>query len=301
MIINVNKPRGYTSFGVVKLLKKWFKEKKAGHLGTLDPLASGVLPVFLGKSTKLIPLFNQTDKVYRATLKLGERTDTFDSEGEILEKKDITFLTEGEVCSTVHKYQGTHTQLTPIYSAVKIGGVPAYHFARQGKEVPRKSREIDIHSIEIEKVHFPFVQIKIACSKGTYIRSLADDIGNDLQVGAHLVDLQRLACGRWFTIEKTWNIEDLEKWEHHESLPETNVLEVLSHLHTAYVNADNLSRIRHGQTIDLRPDEVVFHGEKEDFSNPLIKAVDIQQKLIAIGHINMHGGCYQLKPTKVLI
>jgi len=143
-IVNVNKAKGTSSFGVVRALKKIFNIKKIGHLGTLDPIATGVLPVFMGKATKLIPLFNELDKEYRATFKLGQRTDTFDAEGTITEESSIEHLIPGEIEECIAGYEGHQQQLTPAFSAVKYNGIPAYQLARQGKKVERKEKSIRI-------------------------------------------------------------------------------------------------------------------------------------------------------------
>ena len=132
-ILNIDKPKGWSSFDVIRFLKRLFNEKKAGHLGTLDPLASGVLPVFLGKGTRLIPYFNETDKIYRAHIHLGIRTDTFDAEGKILEEIKCPDFSKKELESALDSFRGRHLQSVPAFSAVKIEGKRAYHLAREGK------------------------------------------------------------------------------------------------------------------------------------------------------------------------
>ena len=131
-IINIDKPKGWTSYDVVRLIKRKFKEKKVGHLGTLDPMATGVLPIFLGKATRLIPLFNESDKTYRAILKFGESTDTFDTEGSVTNTFDIKNLNSEDINKSVQSFQGEHPQVTPVFSATKIKGIPSYKLARQG-------------------------------------------------------------------------------------------------------------------------------------------------------------------------
>ena len=210
-ILNIDKPKGWSSFDVIRFLKRLFNEKKAGHLGTLDPLASGVLPVFLGKGTRLIPYFNETDKIYRAHIHLGIRTDTFDAEGKILEEKECPEFSKKELESALDSFRGRHLQSVPAFSAVKIEGKRAYHLARQGKVLKMPKREVEFLELELEEVQLPYLQLRIHCSKGTYIRSLAEDLGSKLKVGAHLSGLVRLQRGKHFLLENTRSPEALEK------------------------------------------------------------------------------------------
>ena len=163
-IININKTQGWTSFDVVRFIKRKFNEKKAGHLGTLDPMATGVLPVFLGQATRLIPLFNDADKTYRAVCKLGESTDTFDAEGRVTERHNLGNLNLEQVTKAVHTFLGPQKQQNPAFSASKIKGIPAYKLARQGLKVPAKTRSVIFHELDVEAVDMPFVQIWIHLS-----------------------------------------------------------------------------------------------------------------------------------------
>ena len=153
-IISIDKPKGWTSFDVVRFVKRQFQEKKVGHLGTLDPMATGVLPVFLGQATRLIPLFNNVDKTYRAVCKFGESTDTYDAEGTITQTLDSSFLNPQEVKKAVYSFLGQQEQQTPAFSAAKVNGVPAYKLARQGLEVPVKIRTVTFHELQQLKLQF---------------------------------------------------------------------------------------------------------------------------------------------------
>ena len=210
-IINISKPQGWTSFDVVRFVKKLFNEKKVGHLGTLDPIATGVLPVFIGQATRLIPIFNNLNKTYRAVVKLGEATDTFDAEGRVTEIRNITPIKPNEVKIMISSFIGQQDQIVPPYSAVKFRGVPSYRLARRGINLPARKRRVTFYKLDVESIILPFVRIKIDCSKGTYIRALANDLGISLGSGAHLTSLERLACGNLFTANESITIEELKK------------------------------------------------------------------------------------------
>lgn len=208
-VINIYKNTGMTSFDVVAMVRRVAKMKKVGHTGTLDPAASGVLPVCLGKATKIIDYIMENKKVYRVNLKLGMVTDTYDLEGEILREKDASHITKDEILNCINSFVGTIDQVPPMYSALKQNGVRLYELARQGIEVHREARKITIYSIENIKIESnDNIQMDVCCSKGTYIRSLCYDIGEKLNVGATMTALERIQNGP-FTKEEAINIEDL--------------------------------------------------------------------------------------------
>ena len=181
-IIVVNKEQDYTSFDVVAKLRGILKQKKMGHTGTLDPMATGVLPVCLGAGTKLCDMMTDTKKIYRAVMLLGKDYDTEDITGELLSEAEVN-ATEEEIRDCVQAFVGEIEQLPPMYSAVKVNGKKLCDYARAGKEVERKPRKVTIHEIEIEKIDLPYVTMKVTCSKGTYIRTLCREIGEKL--GCH--------------------------------------------------------------------------------------------------------------------
>lgn len=208
-VINIYKNTGMTSFDVVAMVRRVAKMKKVGHTGTLDPAASGVLPVCLGKATKIIDYIMENKKVYRVNLKLGMVTDTYDLEGEVLREKDASHITNDEILNCINSFVGTIDQVPPMYSALKQNGVRLYELARQGIEVHREARKITIYSIENIKIESnDNIQMDVCCSKGTYIRSLCYDIGEKLNVGATMTALERIQNGP-FTKEEAINIEDL--------------------------------------------------------------------------------------------
>lgn len=208
-IINVYKEKGYTSFDVVAKLRGILKQKKIGHTGTLDPDAVGVLPVCLGSATKLCDMLTDKKKEYIAELVLGKETDTQDITGHILKETEVT-CSEEEAVNAILSFIGDYDQLPPMYSAIKVDGKRLYELARQGKEVQRKTRPVTFYEIEILKMEFPFVRIRVLCSKGTYIRTLCHDIGQKLGCGAVMTSLERTRSGQ-FTKENAYTLEQIEK------------------------------------------------------------------------------------------
>lgn len=196
-IVNIYKEKGYTSHDVVAVLRKVVGQKKIGHTGTLDPDATGVLPVCLGRATKVCELLTDHDKTYEALLLLGKTTDTQDISGEVLEERDPGDLTEEEVRSCIEPFIGEYDQIPPMYSALKVNGKKLYELAREGKTVERKSRKVQIHGIRILEMNLPHVRMEVDCSKGTYIRTLCHDIGEKLQVGGCMEELERTKVGRF--------------------------------------------------------------------------------------------------------
>ena len=215
-VLLINKPLKWTSFQVVNkirwLIKKQYgiKKIKVGHAGTLDPLAEGLLIVCTGKMTKRITEFQNLNKTYTGKFYLGASTPSFDLETEISEKKSIDHLNDDIIQQATTEFIGKILQTPPIYSAIKHEGKKLYEFARKGETVTIKSREVFIHEFLISLINLPEVNFKISCSKGTYIRSLANDYGTKLKCGAHLKELKRTAIGD-YKLENSISIEDFEK------------------------------------------------------------------------------------------
>lgn len=207
-ILNVYKNRGMSSFDVVRKIKFLAHEKKVGHTGTLDPEATGVLPVALGKATKIIDYIMNSSKAYEVKLVFGKKTTTYDLEGEVTEEKDASHITEDQAMNAVLSFVGEYDQVPPMYSALKKNGVRLYDLARQGIEVEREARRITIYDITDIKIELPYITMTVTCSKGTYIRSLCYDIGEKLNVGATMTMLNRCATSV-FKQEESINIEDL--------------------------------------------------------------------------------------------
>ena len=208
-VINIIKNTGMTSFDVVARVRKITKEKKVGHTGTLDPEASGVLPICLGKATKIIDYMMENEKAYRVSFKLGIVTDTYDLEGKIIREKDASNVGKEEIIRVISNFIGNIKQVPPMYSALKQNGVKLYELARKGIEVKREARDITIYKIENIDIQDE-ICMDVYCSKGTYIRSLCFDIGEELGVGATMTKLCRIKNGN-FTLENGLNIDDLNE------------------------------------------------------------------------------------------
>lgn len=210
-IINLIKPPGITSHDAVSYLRKVFSIKRIGHGGTLDPGACGVIPIFIGKATRAIEYFENCDKEYIAEITLGKTYDTGDNFGNLIDEKDPSKITLEDFRNVISKYIGEIEQIPPMYSAVKVKGRKLYEYARKGLEIERKPRKIYIYTIKILDFKNPIARIKIHCSKGTYIRTLCEDIGKDLGCGAHMSLLIRTRSGP-FSLEKSVTFEEIEKY-----------------------------------------------------------------------------------------
>ena len=208
-VINVYKEQGFTSHDVVAKLRGIVGQKKIGHTGTLDPDAVGVLPVCLGRATKLCDMLTDKDKVYEAVMLLGVETDTQDTTGQILKSSETDELTEEQVRAAVLDFVGDYDQVPPMYSALKINGKKLYELAREGKTVERAARRVQIFDIEILSIALPRVTMKVHCSKGTYIRTLCHDIGQKLECGACMEKLTRTKVSR-FEIKDSLTLAQIE-------------------------------------------------------------------------------------------
>jgi tRNA pseudouridine55 synthase len=207
-ILLIDKPYTWTSFDVVKKVRNKVGIKKVGHAGTLDPLATGLLIICTGKKTKEIDTYQAQEKEYTGTFELGKITASYDAETEAVDHQSIDHLREDEILSATKPFIGEITQYPPAHSAVKIDGKRAYEMARAGQEVAMKSRQVTVSEFEITKIDLPQVHFRVVCSKGTYIRSLANDFGKQLGVGAYLTSLCRTRIGN-FNLKDAWQLDDL--------------------------------------------------------------------------------------------
>ena len=240
--INIDKPKGMTSHDVVAVLRRITKIKQIGHTGTLDPFATGVLPICIGKATRLIEYLSD-DKAYIATVQFGSNTDTYDIDGEVLQVFDKK-TTRDEVENILPDFRGEIEQVPPIYSAIKVNGKKLYEYARKGEEVEIKPRRVNIKELTLMNFDYQAqsAQLLVKCSAGTYIRSLAYDIGKDLGIGAHLIELQRIQAGN-FVIDKTVSLENLTIEQVEQSL--INPLDVLDYVKLEATEND-LGKIKNG-------------------------------------------------------
>lgn len=209
-ILIINKEKDYTSHDVVAKLRGILHMKKIGHTGTLDPQAQGVLPVALGKGTRLVELLTEKKKTYRAVLRLGTETDTQDMTGRILSEKEVS-VTEKEVRAVCQGFLGHQLQVPPMYSALKVNGKKLYELAREGKVVEREPRPVEFYEIHVESVNLPLVTLSVTCSKGTYIRTLCHDIGQKLGCGGAMEALLRTASGK-FTLADSYTLAEVESF-----------------------------------------------------------------------------------------
>ena len=208
-VLNVRKEAGWTSHDVVARIRGKLRGMKLGHAGTLDPAATGVLPLLVGRGTRIAEYLLEWDKTYLAGLRLGETTDTQDATGTVLQRSPITALTETRIRETVAKFEGHIQQVPPMYSAVKVGGVPLYKAARAGKDVTRQAREVTVFRLEVVSIQLPDVMLRVICSKGTYIRTLCADIGEQLGVGGHMATLVRERVGP-LMVEQALTVDEVE-------------------------------------------------------------------------------------------
>jgi tRNA pseudouridine55 synthase len=208
-IFNINKPSGRTSFSIVAMVRRWSGERRAGHAGTLDPAADGVLPVCLGQGTRVVEFLMDATKTYLARIELGVSTDTYDATGNVTSRGDYTRISREQLETALGSFLGLISQTPPMYSAVKYHGRPLYELARAGIIVNRASRPAKIHQIKLVDFNPPVLTIEVICGKGTYIRSLAHDLGQALGCGGSLQSLTRLRCGP-FDLRNAISVPQLE-------------------------------------------------------------------------------------------
>jgi len=209
-LIVIDKPEGKTSFDVVAEVRRRLKLKKAGHTGTLDPMATGVLPVCLGEATRLAPFILEGDKTYEATLLLGAATDSQDRTGKIIARAEVPALCRADIEKALQRFRGEIDQTPPMFSAVRVDGRHLYELAREGKEVERQTRRVTVHDFELVELASPRLRLKIRCSKGTYVRTLGHDLGEALGCHAHLTALRRTESGG-FTLDQSVRLDDLAR------------------------------------------------------------------------------------------
>lgn len=277
-VLVIDKPIGMTSHDVVQIVRRGTGIRRAGHTGTLDPRASGVLVVLLGPAVRISEYVSASDKRYQATIRFGSTTDTFDAEGRILESSPVPEMTEEQVDKALQTFVGEIEQVPPPYSAVKIGGRKAYEMAREGEEVNLAPRKINVYSLEILEWDSPELVIDVFCSSGTYVRSLAADLGALLGCGAHLAGLRRTKSGR-FTLRDAVPLRRLQEsfqngtWYRY-LIPSA---EALADWPAIELNADQVDLIVHGHRIPAS--EV---GSPEPGAKPWARALSEQADLIAL-------------------
>ncbi len=282
-VINLYKPPGITSHKAVKEVQKILKAKKAGHTGTLDPFAEGVLLVCINQATRISEYLTGFDKEYLVTAQLGLQTDTFDITGKVIKETDPGGIKEDDLKAVLENFRGEIEQIPPLFSAIKKNGIPLYKYARKGITVELKPRLVNIYEIELVKFNLPYAIIRVSCSKGTYIRSLIHDIGRELLVGATVKELKRIAIGK-FHIKEADTIESIKAGQYHfYSLNES-----LSHLPFLLLNNNQLRLAVNGTGFAI--DKM---GEPGD----IIRLLDRNGNFIGIGRI---AGNNFLKIQKII-
>ncbi len=297
-IILIDKPTGRSSNDVLQNVKRIFFADKAGHTGALDPLATGMLPICFGEATKFSQFLLESDKRYRVVAKLGERTDTSDSDGQVVQTRDVK-VDRGLLERCIAKFRGVTEQIPSMFSALKYEGRPLYEYAREGVEVPRTPREIHVYEIQLIRFEGKEVEMDIHCSKGTYIRTIVDDLGEMLGCGAHVIELRRVGVSN-YPYEKMVTIEALEsllEQAHREDLPPKVLLDPL------LLPMD--SAVQHLPEVNLIPEltEMIQHGQPVQVfgvpSSGLVRMTSGNEKtFIGVGEIDDDG---KVAPKRLVV
>lgn len=282
-IVLVNKPKDLTSNAVLQRVKRLFNAQKAGHTGSLDPLATGMLPVCFGEATKFCQYLLDADKCYQVVGRLGIKTNTSDSTGQVIAQVEDFYVSAATLNSVLSEFKGTLQQVPSMFSALKHQGMPLYHFARAGVEIARQARTIHIHALTLDNFDGEFIHLTVKCSKGTYIRNLIEDIGERLGVGAHVTQLHRVYTAG-FENEQMFTLEELAEFT--ESPTEKCLLSMeraVDYLPELHLDEPSVIALQRGQTLQLQPSLV--HG--------LVRLYDSQQQFMGLalqsdlGHVRV--------------
>ncbi|MCL7929730.1 tRNA pseudouridine(55) synthase TruB [Halomonas llamarensis] len=273
-VLLLDKPKGMSSNHALQRVRRLYQAQKAGHTGTLDPMATGMLPICLGEATKFSAHLLEADKVYKTRVELGVITDTGDAEGEVLERRQVPDLSDAEIGAVIARFRGEIDQVPPMYSALKHQGKKLYELAREGKHVERAARRISVYDARLLSRDGSAFELEVSCSKGTYIRTLAEDIGQALGAGAHISALRRLKTGPFgadnFGTHGMWTLEALEALDGQDA-KEAELMPVdalVDHLPALNVAESDYQRLIHGQSARRNVAEMamdtltrLYHGE----------------------------------------
>ncbi|MEK9575630.1 MAG: tRNA pseudouridine(55) synthase TruB [Gammaproteobacteria bacterium] len=288
-LLLLDKPAGISSNQALQKVKKIFNAKKAGHTGSLDPIATGMLPICFGETTKVAHFLLNNDKGYLVTAKFGVSTTTGDREGEILETKSTSKLSKEIIISALKSFEGQYDQKAPLYSALKYEGKPLYYYARKGIEVPRKTRTIEIYSIKFESFESDILKFHVMCSKGTYIRSLVEDVAKKIDSVAHIQELRRTHFA-WFKEADMFSLENVEN-DNNKTLDDKLLPsdEVLKEYDSVYLDKDSANDIKYGRRVSF-----------DSFpSTKIVRIYDEKDELLAIGEVVEKEN--YLQPKRVFI
>ncbi len=265
----LDKPQGVSSNDIMQKVKRLFQANKAGHTGALDPLATGMLPICLGEATKFSQFLLDADKRYLVTAKLGERTDTSDADGQIVQTRDVS-VTEQEILSALDSFRGEIMQVPTMFSALKHQGKPLYEYARAGITIEREARPITIFELKFVEYQVPYLTLEVHCSKGTYIRTLVDDLGESLGCGAHVVMLRRLSVAN-YPMDKMITIDDLQNLSENRPLDQLDnyllpIDTAVSSLVPVKLNTEQSKAVGFGQRVKIA-NETQIYGQVRLFSD----------------------------------
>ena len=293
-VLVIDKPTGMTSHDVVNIVRRGTGIRRAGHTGTLDPRASGVLVVLVGTAVRLSEYISASDKRYQAIIRMGTATDTYDAEGDFTREEVTVDVTEEQFEAELEKFVGEVEQTPPAYSAVKVNGRKAYEMARKGEEVVLEPRMIQVHHLEVLEWATPEVVVDVHCSSGTYIRSLANDLGEVLGCGAYLVGLRRTKNGR-FSLRDAVPLRKLKEsfeagdWYKH-LIP---AAESLSDWPSVILSADEVETLRHGQRVQV---------DADDPEDEMVRGISEADELVALmKRVEGEDGAFEWQPKKVFL
>lgn len=295
-VINILKPPGMTSFDVIGFLRGLLRIAKIGHAGTLDPGAVGVLPVFVGKATKAIEYVMDKDKLYRAELTLGVETDTQDSYGEVI-NTNVVDVTPEQIVNAVKGFEGKQKQIPPMYSAIKVNGKKLYELAREGVTIERSPREIEIYSLNVIKISGNTrvrVIFDIACSKGTYIRTLCADIGRSLGCGGHMSFLIRLKAGQ-FGISNAVTLEEISG-----AVKENRLSQYITAVDKVFDNMDRVVLCKNEEKRFVSGCSVKLSNECSGYAGT-VRVYDDEERFLALGKVSGGNGSLFLKSHKLFL
>lgn len=286
-VLNIHKATGMTSHDVVAKIRKLLKQKRVGHAGTLDPAASGVLPICIGQGTRVAEYLSESGKAYQAEIHFGIVTDTYDAEGTILRTSDTSMLTLAQIEAILPQFLGPQMQMPPLYSAIKLQGQPAYKRMRAGEEITLAARPIEIYALSILDWQSPRLTLAVDCSKGTYIRSLAYDLGEQLGVGAHLSALVRTRSGP-FTLSESFTLAQVAEAVEQGTIAQllTSADAVLQHYPALHLDAATVAQVLHGNPFSYNEPPAV-----------LARVYDTEGQFLAIATWNDEQRMWQ--PRKV--